>query len=120
MILNFGNKHACNNLWVAGMPPHTCGSERVGESGFGNINLEQHARQDQVARVSRATVAEATTGAVGDRHFQTLRVPGCVGDDFETSLFGSFWEEFIWVRTQRVLSPCISGSSLHGLARGSH
>jgi len=35
---------------------HTCGSERVGESGFGNINLEQHARRDQVARVSRATI----------------------------------------------------------------
>ena len=47
------------------MLPHTCGIERVGESRFGNINLEQHARQDQVARVSRATVAEAMTWQQG-------------------------------------------------------
>jgi len=29
-----------------------------GGSGLTNINLEQHARQDQLARVSRATVAK--------------------------------------------------------------
>ena len=29
-----------------------------GESGLANINLEQHARQDQLARVARATVAK--------------------------------------------------------------
>jgi hypothetical protein len=46
--------------------------------GLRNINLEQYARQDQIARVSRATVAEATTGGSGhgqrayDRHLQTL------------------------------------------------
>jgi hypothetical protein len=34
---------------------HICGREGV--SGFGNVNLEQYARQDQIARVSRATVA---------------------------------------------------------------
>jgi hypothetical protein len=33
-----------------------------GECGFGNINLEQHARRDQIARVSRATVAGAVAG----------------------------------------------------------
>jgi hypothetical protein len=71
---------AVNNLWVAGMTPHTCGCERVGGSGLGNINLEQYARQDQVARVSRATVAEATG---------TSKRYGCVGDDFKTSLFRS-------------------------------
>ena len=81
------------------MPPHTC--ERVGESGLGNINLEQYARQDQIARVSRATVAEAMTGGSGhwqracDRHLQTCYGHG--GDDFETSLSGSFFEELIWV-----------------------
>jgi hypothetical protein len=31
-----------------------------------NINLEQHACQDQMARVSRATVAEVMAGAVGN------------------------------------------------------
>ena len=29
-----------------------------GGSGLGNINLEQHVCQDQLARVSRATVAD--------------------------------------------------------------
>jgi hypothetical protein len=58
--------------------PHTCGSEHVGESGLANTNLEQYTRRDQVARVSRATVAEATTGGsehgkrACDRHLQTL------------------------------------------------
>jgi hypothetical protein len=59
----------------------------VGESGLANINLEQ-----QVARVSRATVAEATTGASGhgnEHATGTCRRYGRVGDDFKTSLFGT-------------------------------
>ena len=56
--------------------------------GVRNINLEQYARQDQIARVSRATVAEAMAG--GSEHATgTSRRYGHVGDDFETSLFGS-------------------------------
>jgi hypothetical protein len=31
-------------------------------SGLGNINLEHNARQDEIARVTRATVAEAIGG----------------------------------------------------------
>jgi hypothetical protein len=66
------------------MPSYKCGG------GFGNINLEQYARQDQIARVSRATVAEATTGVVGmgnEHATGTFILYGRVGDDFETSLF---------------------------------
>jgi hypothetical protein len=41
--------------------------------GLQNINLEQHARQDQIARVSRATVAEATTQDATDVSAMILR-----------------------------------------------
>ena len=47
-----------------------------GGSGLANINLEQHARRDQIARVARATVAEVVgdgyaTGLQAQEHTQT-------------------------------------------------
>jgi hypothetical protein len=111
---------------MAGIPPHTCGSERVSESGFGNINLEQYACRDQVARVSRATVAEAMTGGSGhwqracDRHLQTCYWHG--GDNFERNLFGSLAAKlnyrtllylYIWVFLYYSLSKSKFWEPLH-------
>jgi hypothetical protein len=61
----FGNKQVCVRQLMGGR--HTGGSEGGNGSGLGNINLEQHTRQDQMARVSRATVAEAMTEDSGHR-----------------------------------------------------
>ena len=78
--------------WQACRRIHVGASVWVGV-GLRNVNLEQYARRDQIARVSRATVAEAMTWASGhgqracDRHLQICCEHG--GDDFETSLFGS-------------------------------
>ncbi len=41
------------------------GSENRSVLGSVNINLDEHARQDQVARISRATVAKAMTRLAG-------------------------------------------------------
>jgi len=85
---------------------HTGGGGGWGGSGLANINLEQHARQDQIARVSRATVAEVVggghaTGLQAQEHTRTSsHICTCCQRDLHgvyATSGGMYGQELIWV-----------------------